>query len=149
MTGDKFIITEEELRLIPTDCWAHTKRIRSRLLSEELKAERERVMDAHGILYGEDAKRFHEEMNNPNPVMTEVSKELIREAQKMVAFDEKHDAEIAKKERERVLQKVVKILAAHTINSDDFKQDNINDGWVLIGGYEPILEEIESLRGEP
>ena len=51
-------------------------------------------------------------------------------------------------ERERVLKKVVKILAAHTINSDDFKQDHINEGWVLVGGYEPILEEIESLRSE-
>ena len=53
-----------------------------------------------------------------------------------------------KAERKRMLEKVVKILAAHTINSDDFKQDHINEGWILVGGYEPIMEELESLRSE-
>jgi hypothetical protein len=49
-------------------------------------------------------------------------------------------------ENKRVLEKMINILAAHTIQSDDFSKDGIKSGWILVGGYEPIIEDIESLR---
>jgi hypothetical protein len=49
-------------------------------------------------------------------------------------------------ENKRVLEKMVNVLAAHTIQSDDFTKDGIKAGWILVGGYEPIIDDIESLR---
>jgi len=62
---------------------------------------------------------------------------------------EEEEKRIRTEERIATLEKMVKILAAHTIYSDDFLKDRIKSGWILVGGYERIVEEIESLRSEP
>ena len=42
--------------------------------------ERNKVMDEFGILHGDDAKRFHDYMDNPDPGMSPDAKKLIKEA---------------------------------------------------------------------
>lgn len=57
-----------------------------------------------------------------------------------------HDAAIRAAAKGETLEKVVKIIAAHVIHSDDFSKDGIKSGWILVGGWEPLIEEIESLK---
>ena len=116
------------------------------------EAVRNKTMDEFGILHGKDAKRFHDYINNP-PEETPKSKAMIKQAyeiSKTISLDPDHDAAIARTatlaENKRVLEKMVNILAAHTIQSDNFVKDGIKSGWVLVGGYEPIIDDIESLR---
>lgn len=58
------------------------------------------------------------------------------------------NANILGEERNKVLEKMISILAAHTLYSDNFEKDKIKGGWILVGGYEPIVEDIELLAGK-
>ena len=45
--------------------------------------ERQKVYDELGVLTGEDARRFHEEIENPAP-QTQAAKDMIRHAHEIV-----------------------------------------------------------------
>jgi hypothetical protein len=51
-----------------------------------------------------------------------------------------HDTAI----RNATLKEVVKMLAANTIYSDDFSKDGFKFGWILVGGYDPIISDLVS-----
>lgn len=53
---------------------------REKLIRED---ERKKTMDEFGILHGDDAKRLEEYMNSPPQPLTEMQKELFRQAIKL------------------------------------------------------------------
>ena len=121
--------------------YVHGQEAERKKFSDELKKERERTMDEFGILHGEDAKRFHEEMNNLDP-MSDRAREIIIQAIDLIDSDRKaHNAQVAKKEGERVLDVVFKQI----------KKDSTlpNGTKVCIGSGEGLIRHIiESLRGD-
>jgi hypothetical protein len=109
---------------------------------------RESVMDEFGILHGEDAKRFHELLENPEP-LNERTTEMVKRAQEIASkleidtfgpFIVEHDAQVAAK----VLDEAIKIVSDGLNNLPEFTIPEVRQG--KIDACEWVIEKLEQLR---
>lgn len=97
------------------------------------KQEREKTMDEFGILHGEDAKRFHEYMNNPEP-LNERAQEMVKRAQEHLKDVDKM---ICAKECKRLLDDLEEYnrLCEYNLSYPEMN-------------YHTLRDKIDKMRGE-
>lgn len=135
----EYTIKESELQRYENYCTISLKTqsdtIRHRIKQTEQQI-REKVMDEFGILYGEDAKRFREQMENPEP-MDERGKETVKRAYEIIAKE--------KKEKENIIRnKTLNNLKALFELFEDKKSFRYSANDII--EYINNFQKLESLR---
>ena len=89
------------------------------------------TLDKHGILYGDDAKQFHNYINSKEPVDTPEGQKLIAEAKAICQQERKalqdRDRLMLEKgaafERERVLKEIIEEMESYTSHCPDAESE--------------------------
>ena len=115
------------------------------LRNEIWKAAQEKLMDELGLLHGEDAQRFNEQLDHPEPLTPE-ARDLVMQAKEIakrerMALDDR-DRLIREDERKRVLKNSLEALdkISEQYNSED------NDGDYYVGAANAISESIAAIE---